>query len=277
MSITTIASSTPTIEKHFLISSTPSNIYKGNDARSSSEVKEVWDFYDSFNMLTDQDDDCTQCLPITKRKTGIEHPLIDTRTLKKKKHDNHQLNGHTNLLRLTERKRNVLTETSDHLACSGTSHSSKNASDKNWRSRFNELVEFSQKHGHCNVPYTYPSNEQLGDWVQNQRSQFKKICDGNVVLLSSERIEALSNLGFRFNLKHALWHQRYAELVQFREKHGHTNVPCLYHSNPKLGSWVGTQRKEFKRKLAGKSSHLNKGRIEDLTKIGFDWAVVGYW
>jgi len=306
-----IATLPSTIETRHLIGSTTSTSDKGNEVRSSTEeVKEVLDFCHSFNMLTDQDDDYKQYLPLTKRNIGIEYPLIDTRSLKEKRNDYRPLNKHngdicTDLLlaratsvhinklkvaaehtsydkslnrldpplRSAERKSNVSMETSDHLACTETFDSNKNSFDERWRSKFNELVEFLQEHGHCNVPFGYPPNEQLGFWVRNQRYKLKRRCGGKASALTLERIEALSGLGFIFNFNYALWHQRYSELVQFKEKYGHCNVPHKYASNRRLASWVDNQRTQFKRMLTGKPSHLNTQRIEDLVKIGFEWAL----
>ena len=56
-----------------------------------------------------------------------------------------------------------------------------------WETRFNELVQYKAKHGDCNVPR---SQGQLGKWVNNQRTIYKK---GK---LSQDRIDRLNGIGF---------------------------------------------------------------------------------
>jgi Helicase associated domain len=36
---------------------------------------------------------------------------------------------------------------------------------QSWYQRLNELYEFKQEHGHCDVPQKYPQNRCLGIWV----------------------------------------------------------------------------------------------------------------
>ena len=37
-----------------------------------------------------------------------------------------------------------------------------------WLERFQDLVEFKAKHGHCLVPHNYPPNQQLAQWTKRQ-------------------------------------------------------------------------------------------------------------
>jgi hypothetical protein len=42
-----------------------------------------------------------------------------------------------------------------------------------WLERFQDLIEFKAKHGHCLVPHNYPPNQQLAQWTKRQvRKQF---------------------------------------------------------------------------------------------------------
>ena len=60
-----------------------------------------------------------------------------------------------------------------------------------WAMRYNELVAYKEKFGHCMVPRKDPSNLKLGGWVAWQRSQYK---DGKLLL--KERIVKLDGIGF---------------------------------------------------------------------------------
>ena len=69
-----------------------------------------------------------------------------------------------------------------------------------WEERFNDLAEFSEVNGHCNVPSTYPENHQLSVWVKCQRRQYKLLRQGNrASTMTKERIVRLTSLGFCFN------------------------------------------------------------------------------
>ena len=35
-----------------------------------------------------------------------------------------------------------------------------------WAEKLHELKDYVRKHGHCNVPSTYPVNPQLATWVK---------------------------------------------------------------------------------------------------------------
>ncbi len=56
-----------------------------------------------------------------------------------------------------------------------------------------------------------------------------------------------------------------SELVRFKEEHGHCNVPRGWSENLELGSWVTTQRYNYRR---GK---LSPDRVERLEARGFEW------
>ena len=68
------------------------------------------------------------------------------------------------------------------------------------------------------------------------------------------------------------WGAQYKNLVQYKKKHGHTNVPTKgYAENPKLGIWVQTQRQQYRKWKQGKHAHITPERIEKLSKLGFVW------
>jgi hypothetical protein len=119
-----------------------------------------------------------------------------------------------------------------------------------------ELVKYKQKNGHCNVP---TKNGSLGEWISHQRSLFKS------KKLKADRYEKLVGIGFAFegvkkepdNVK---WNKRYMELVKYKQKNGHCNVPF---KNGSLGGWVKTQRTLFR------SKELMEDRYEKLVGIRF--------
>ncbi|KAL9179933.1 hypothetical protein ACHAXT_007903 [Thalassiosira profunda] len=74
----------------------------------------------------------------------------------------------------------------------------------NWDTKFDELVEYKKKHGHCNVPIAHP---QLGGWVQTQRQHYRLLQQGkgsmkeaNVEMLG-DRVGRLNGIGFVWNTR----------------------------------------------------------------------------
>jgi hypothetical protein len=132
---------------------------------------------------------------------------------------------------------------------------------KVWRSRYDELMAYKDSHGDCDVPAKWKQNQALANWVSRQR-QFKK-CDA----LSESCVKLLESAGFNWRANHdqQSWDVRYAELLKFKETHGHCDVAVKYLENPSLGVWVVIQRSKNKRgKLTPEQVHL-------LTLAGFTW------
>lgn len=145
-----------------------------------------------------------------------------------------------------------------------------------WKQRYNELIEFKEHNGHCNVPHAHKENKQLAVWVSNQRVSYNKVREGKKCSMSADRIEALEKIGFEWSpdLKlHDLWQQRYKELIEFKELNGHCNVPQRSQENKQLAAWVNAQRTQYKKKSEGKKSSITLERIELLEKIDFQWSM----
>jgi hypothetical protein len=126
--------------------------------------------------------------------------------------------------------------------------------------RYEQLVEFKKQNGHCDVPYNYAENRQLGIWVGNQRYKRKQ----NRLPPEHERL--LNELGFTWeDVEHDVWNERYQELAEFKVKHSHCDVPMVYPENPKLGSFTKRMRAERK------GGTLSAEKIAKLDAIGFAW------
>jgi hypothetical protein len=102
-----------------------------------------------------------------------------------------------------------------------------------WDKRLQELTEYTNEHTHTDVPINHPGG--LGVWVINQKF--------NLHEMPKERIAALDALGFIWNhnrkrRNNKMWDQRYAELVEYVEKHKTANVPTTA-GHSKLSKWVG--------------------------------------
>ena len=149
-----------------------------------------------------------------------------------------------------------------------------------WEERYQELVEFRKKFGHCLVPHNWEPNRALAQWVKRQRYQYKlkmknqeqdrlaalqqpqkwvmdKIHSSNsgfTSTVSSMKRSTLTNLrqrklesiGFIWSTHNVLWEEKYVELKQYLNENGHCNVPSKFPSNPKLSVWVRCQRRQYK-------------------------------
>jgi hypothetical protein len=65
------------------------------------------------------------------------------------------------------------------------------------------------------------------------------------------------------------------KLVQFKNEHGHCNVPQKYKADTtSLGSWVDTQRQNYQKFQEGKPCKgMNDERIRKLEDLGFVWRI----
>ncbi|CAK8711346.1 MAG: Restriction endonuclease [Candidatus Electronema aureum] len=133
-----------------------------------------------------------------------------------------------------------------------------------WEDRYQELIEFKEKNGHCNVPFGYKEVPKLGAFVNNSRTQK---ADGR---LSQERIELLEQIGFQWagEVITDKWEDRYLQLLYFKEEHGHCKVPYNYPDNPQLGKWISNQRQKRKQ------NKLTPERERLLDEIGFLWSAI---
>lgn len=71
-----------------------------------------------------------------------------------------------------------------------------NQQENQWEKRFNELVDYKQKYGHCHVPHKFSEYPKLATWVKIQRRQYMLYCAFYPSNITLERIERLEGLGF---------------------------------------------------------------------------------
>eukprot|EP00584_Thalassiosira_punctigera_P016615 CAMPEP_0172552964 /NCGR_PEP_ID=MMETSP1067-20121228/47522_1 /TAXON_ID=265564 ORGANISM="Thalassiosira punctigera, Strain Tpunct2005C2" /NCGR_SAMPLE_ID=MMETSP1067 /ASSEMBLY_ACC=CAM_ASM_000444 /LENGTH=342 /DNA_ID=CAMNT_0013341047 /DNA_START=163 /DNA_END=1188 /DNA_ORIENTATION=+ len=131
---------------------------------------------------------------------------------------------------------------------------------KLWNERYDELKEYKNEHGDCNVPNSYSRNTALVRWVQWQRRSH------NSGTLSNDRIIRLEQIGFSWGAVYMSyehrWKHRYNQLVSFHRENGHTHIPSSY---PELGQWSSRQRLKYK------MGTISQERISLLEKIKFKW------
>jgi len=141
--------------------------------------------------------------------------------------------------------------------------------------RVRELRAYNEEHGDCLVPKRYAENTALGNFVNKQRQLYKKYSKGEKSSMTAERVEVLEELGFSWvvNPAHArksknkkLWREKFEGLKRYQKEHGN----CRVDSSSELGSWVTTQRKEYRKHCRGEKSALCIEQIELLESVGFE-------
>jgi len=128
-----------------------------------------------------------------------------------------------------------------------------------WDLRYEELTDYKEKHGDCNVPQSMGG---LGEWVQRRRQDYKK---GK---LSKERTARLESIGYVWDLREHSWSEYFDQLTNYKAKNGDCNVPM---SQGPLGVWANNHREMHKK---GK---LSDERIARLEGIGFIWDLHEHW
>ena len=145
--------------------------------------------------------------------------------------------------------------------------------DEHWNRYYDLLVSYRARHGHVLVPRVCEV-PGLGDWVTDQRRQYKAKHHGQSTQMTEARQAKLDALGFVWHVRNRPeWEVRFAELVEYKAAHGDCKVPQHYKPNRSLGKWVAKQREQYKLRLKGLHSFLTPYREEKLNAIGFSWFV----
>jgi len=140
-----------------------------------------------------------------------------------------------------------------------------------------DLMHYRAKHGgDCNVPLKYAEYPGLGNFVNRQRTEYRKLAQGKASSMTRTKVRQLDGVAFVWSIReggHASWESRMGELREYGDRYGHTNVPKNYPPNPSLGYWVNEQRFQYRRLIRGKSSYMNHAKMAHLDAVGFKWSL----
>jgi len=132
--------------------------------------------------------------------------------------------------------------------------------DDDWGKRFDQLIAFKGKNGHCRVPHGYEMDPSFAEWVHRQRTTYQtamkeEMTTGKMTSQTmKERFEKLKEIGFLFQVQSNRWMDHWEELQSYRGIHGDCLVPTHYADNPTLGRWVHTQRHQRRLQEKGRRS-----------------------
>jgi len=121
----------------------------------------------------------------------------------------------------------------------------------------------------------YPS---LGKWCITMRTSYKKIHknERSRNKLTQENIRQLEDAGFKWSLTtHRTFDERYAELMKFKEKVGHCNVPQTSGEYQSLEKWCNDLRTTYK-KIQNNETPLRKltqENFQQLEDARFNWSL----
>jgi superfamily II DNA or RNA helicase len=136
--------------------------------------------------------------------------------------------------------------------------------DNAWEDAYGLLERFVAREGTAAVPKNhYEGDLNLGNWVANQRSIFAK---GG---LPADRISRLENVsGWFWSSKDRRWEQGFTLLERYVLREGNARITTNHiEQGVRLGSWVGTQRRQYKN---GTLSSDRVTRLESLVLWTWD-------
>ncbi|ABK44113.1 helicase-associated [Magnetococcus marinus MC-1] len=128
-----------------------------------------------------------------------------------------------------------------------------------WESSYEALKAFHAREGHSTIPINDAQQPTLARWVQQQRAA------GNKNLLSPELMALLDELDFIWEIKQAQAEELFQALRQFKQQHGHCDVPVAWAGNAQLGLWVQFQRQTYQ------DGKMDQKRFDRLNELGFRW------
>ena len=129
------------------------------------------------------------------------------------------------------------------------------AREDRWLEKYDQLKVFYQKHGHTRVTSSNCIDKSLVVWVGEQI----RSCS------MEDRIKLLKSIGFVFSASQQSedrWQEKYGQLKEFYQKHGHIRVTYSYGANNSICKWVTNQRRDCK----------IENRKKLLNDVGCDWS-----
>jgi SOS response regulatory protein OraA/RecX len=145
--------------------------------------------------------------------------------------------------------------------------------------RFNDLMAFKSKYGHCDVS-TPGEDASLGKWCIKLKTSYKKIQDNEKpqMKLSDEQIQRLNDAGFKWSLRKvgSAFDERFNDLMTFKAKYGHCDVYTCG-EDASLGKWCSNELRRSYKKFQDNQKpqmKLSDEQIQHLNDAGFNWSLV---
>lgn len=158
---------------------------------------------------------------------------------------------------------------------------------KTFDDRFKDLLRFKAEFGNCNVQRSksgpdQPWHASLGVWCCHIRKSYRLLKEGKTLKkykITKDDIARLDEVGFDWNpAGKCTFEERFHELMAFKQKNGHCNVPHTRSKEDKhfsLSHWCSRVRRAYRAIKDGKTPkayRLSDAEFDRLDKAGFDWA-----
>jgi hypothetical protein len=116
-----------------------------------------------------------------------------------------------------------------------------------WDDKFQQLLTYKKKFGHCKVSSTEKEYKTLRNWLGKQREAYKTYKTSGKGGLNAEQISRLESIGVSLAPYSTNWNARFEELKRFQSQYGHCSVPQQGHSAfTRLGQWLARQKKHLR-------------------------------
>jgi hypothetical protein len=163
----------------------------------------------------------------------------------------------------------------------------RHAPIKSFDERFNDLMSFKAKYGHCDVSKR-GEDASLGQWCSQLRGSYKKIQNNQKprMKLSDEQIQRLNDAGFKWSLQQqalpnnddpresSVFDKRFNDLMAFKAKYDHCDASQTG-ENASLGRWCSALRVSYKKIQNNQKPNmkLSDEQIQRLNDAGFKWSL----
>lgn len=141
-------------------------------------------------------------------------------------------------------------------------------STRSWNRGCEALKTYIETYGDADVNAKYVTDDdyQLGKWVSNLRSKYKRN------ELSQEQIQTLENMGMIWDKHSRKWEINFKAAEEYFIYHGNLRVPHNYRTpnGISLGVWIANQRNIYFGKKEG-AAPLSQYQIERLNAIEMVW------
>jgi len=143
-----------------------------------------------------------------------------------------------------------------------------------WWDEYKLLRKHWEQHGNFNIPTNTTEGLHLARWAKGQREQYKRRQQGKHSSLADDRMQALNDIDFVWDLNEARWMDGLEHFRKFRSQYGHSNVTeksAKAFGRPALHRWVRRQRNVRQLGDTGRGEPMPADRIKLLDDEGFVW------
>ena len=191
--------------------------------------------------------------------------------------------------RITKKRRRMMTNNHHqpplvHHSSAAECYGNEESTTTRTRTRWIRIVMDGKIMDDVSLPYTTDHDFTPGLLYKKSRTtmttkRIRIVVDGKIMnnaslpYFTTTPIRRISSRSYKVGERNTtLWNDRYHELSEYARQHnGDTNVPKKSTTSQALGTWVSTQRTQYKHFRSNERSSITYERIELLNRIGFQW------